>query len=620
VSGAADGVQLTRQKRASSVRVSLRNMSQNVSAIEAATRPGKGRGMSVAWTAALAGLCLLALGLRCYALNFGLPAVYNQDEVAIMNRALAFAKGDPNPHNFLYPTFYFYALFGWIGGYFVLARLLAVVKSMREFQALFFSEPTSIYVAGRLLTALCGTATVALTYRLGRRLWDWRAGVAAALFMAVAPIAVTDAHYVKHDVPVTLASVVVLLSAVTLMRAGRGAGLPWRALAAAGASLGVAGAIHYYAVFLVVPVAVAIVLVRPARPLRRVLGELLTTGAVAAVTFFACSPFVVLDWRTAARDIIANRQIVVDRAVSSARLFASGGRYLDLLWNRAVGWPVVILAGAGIVLLLRGRQWRVAALLLLFPLAFLAFISNTVAATRYLNPVLPSLALLAGFTVSQVVSLRRGQQAAAVLALVAAVPGVRLSIDTVTLFSQTDTRTLALNYIESHVQAGTTILVQPYSVPLEQSRDSLREALTARLGSLDNLPVKFALRLSMPDGPRPAYRTLFLGDGGLDLDKVYIRYDDFAGPWAIRRLVALGIEHVVLKRYNRPDVAIAPLLAALQAGGGERLAVFSPYRDSGPHVVAPFLHNTDADVNRELVRPGPIIEIWKVSWRAGNDG
>ena len=54
--------------------------------------------------------------LRVPGLAFGLPAVYNPDEIAIMSRALAFAKGDLNPHNFLYPTFYFYVLFAWVGG------------------------------------------------------------------------------------------------------------------------------------------------------------------------------------------------------------------------------------------------------------------------------------------------------------------------------------------------------------------------------------------------------------------------------------------------------------------------------------------------------------------------
>ena len=57
----------------------------------------------------------VALALRMIGLRYGLPAVYNPDEVAIMSRALAFARGDLNPHNFLYPTLYFYVLFAWEG-------------------------------------------------------------------------------------------------------------------------------------------------------------------------------------------------------------------------------------------------------------------------------------------------------------------------------------------------------------------------------------------------------------------------------------------------------------------------------------------------------------------------
>ena len=63
--------------------------------------------MSRSWTPArlalLIALLALAEWLRATGLSFGLPAVYNPDEVAIMSRALGFAKGDLNPHNFLYP-------------------------------------------------------------------------------------------------------------------------------------------------------------------------------------------------------------------------------------------------------------------------------------------------------------------------------------------------------------------------------------------------------------------------------------------------------------------------------------------------------------------------------------
>ncbi|MBE3135699.1 MAG: glycosyltransferase family 39 protein [Acidobacteria bacterium] len=169
----------------------------------------------------------LGLALRLAGVQYGLPAVYNPDEVAIMSRALAFAKGDLNPHNFLYPSLFFYALFGWIGTYFVAARVLGFAASLQAFQSQFFVDPSVVYLAGRILTVLCGAATIVLVYRLGARLFGRSAGVVAALFMAVAPFHVRDSHYVKHDVPATLAIVACTLAIVRLWQGHGRLPDPW---------------------------------------------------------------------------------------------------------------------------------------------------------------------------------------------------------------------------------------------------------------------------------------------------------------------------------------------------------------------------------------------------------
>src|SRR5690606_10320312 len=93
---------------------------------------------------------------------------------------------------------------------------------------------------------------------------------------------------------------------------------------------------------------------------------------------------------------------------------------------------------------------------------------------------------------------------------------------TVTFFGQTDTRTLAQSWIETSVTPGATMLVQPYSVPLRQSREGLREALVTHLGSTARASVRFQRQLALDPYPAPAYRTLFLGRGGLDVDKIYV--------------------------------------------------------------------------------------------------
>src|SRR6476469_8361836 len=101
-------------------------------------------------------ICALAVGLRVLALGYGLPATYNPDETPILNRALAFAKGDLNPHNFLYPSLYFYALFAWEILFYLAGRIAGLYHSVDDFQREFFTDPSRLFLAGRALTTAFG--------------------------------------------------------------------------------------------------------------------------------------------------------------------------------------------------------------------------------------------------------------------------------------------------------------------------------------------------------------------------------------------------------------------------------------------------------------------------------
>lgn len=562
----------------------------------------------------LATVCAGALALRLVGLQFGLPAVYNPDEVAIMARALSFAKGTLNPHNFLYPTFYFYVLFAWVGAY--LAFLLATgrVATITALQQLYFTDPTSIYTAGRALGVAAGTATVALLFRVGDRLGGYRAGMAAAVFLAASPLHVRDSHYVKHDVPATLAIVATLWAVARIWPGDDRARGDLRTSGIAGAAAGVAFSTHYYCIFLALPLAWAIVLRMRASGLGVVARHLAAAGLASAVLFFALSPFLLVEPLTAVRDITANRQIVVDRAVQ-AGAFGPAARYADMLWRDAMGVPVIVLALSGALWMLFA-DWRRALLLLAFPIPFLLFIANTAPASRYLNPVLPFLALFAGWALARGVATAKGRPVVFwVLLAAAAAPGLTASVRSDRFFRQADTRTLAQAYIESNIPAGSGILIQPYSVVLNPSRESLAEALAAKLGSAEAASTKFQVQLSIDPYPSPAYRLVYLGSGGLDADKIYVSLADVGAPDGLERLRRLGVAFVVLKRYNGSDAGSAAFLSTL-AREGRRLAAFSPYRPGVSEAeqarIEPFLHNTDTRIDDALERPGPPLEIWQL--------
>lgn len=570
----------------------------------------------------------VALALRLIGLRYGLPYVYNPDEVAIMSRTLAFAKGDLNPHNFLYPTLYFYVLFAWEGLIALAAVATRAVASFGAFQREFFLDPTRVYVAGRVLTALLGTATVAATWALARRVAGPIAGLVAASIVAVSPLHVRDSHYVKHDVPVTLLVVLAYLAYERLWNAelpGRDGGdgsAPIQRrfgrhadgrLVVAAIVTGLAFSTHYYTIFLAIPLAWSAA--HGARDRGDAVTRMLVAGAISAGTFFATSPFVLADPGTALRDIHANRQIVVDRAVESLGYAATLGRYVVMLFRDTVGRPLAIVAALGVIVgALRLRDQTL--LLLSFALPFFLFIATTYPASRYLIPLVPFAAVFAGIAAAwwgesgRTVDLLSLVAVFAMGVLVAL--GQSLQIDL--FIRQTDTRTLAAAYIDSHVPAGSTILTQPYSVPLEPTEDVLREAV-ARSGR--DMPTKTRLELERTPYPSTAFRVLYLGRG-LDADKIYVPYDAVGASGDLSRLRDEHVAFVVLKRYNGDDPNTLPLFAALTREG-RRVAVFTPYRSDAGRTDGsrpePFLHNTDARIDAALERPGPVVEIWQIGDR-----
>lgn len=610
----------------------------------------------------------LALGLRLYGLRFGLPAVYNPDEVAIMARALAFAKGDLNPHNFLYPSFYFYVLFAWEGLTAVLAVATRAVDSLAGFQREFFLDPTRVFVAGRLLTALLGTATVIALGILGGRIRAPLAGPIAAVLLAIAPLHVLNSHYVKHDVPVTLLIVLAYLaydrlwalspdvgsqtnlssspggtgrppSREALRRARRGAagsqteiqpaavppgrfgaigegssvtqsrGFGLEApLFVAAAITGAAFSTHYYTIFLAIPLAWSAA--RGARSRTDAVRRIAIAAGVSAFVFFLLSPFLLAEPGTALRDIRANREIVVDRAAGELGYAAGLARYAQMLLLDTVGLPSALLALAGIGVAAR-RDPRRTLWLLAFPLPFVLFIASTYPATRYLVPLAPFMTLFAAIALAELWRQTRFGNIGYILLIAAFVAATAESVRLGNFIRQTDTRTLAREFIEARVPAGTTILSQPYSVPLESTPEALREAVTRSGGAT---PTKTRLQLERAPYPAPAYRVLLMGRG-LDADKLYVGVDQLGGSDPLAALRREHVAFVVLKRYNDPDPATLPFLAAL-AREGRQIAVFSPYRAAGGSEsgrrAEPFLHNTDARIVAALERPGPVVEIWQI--------
>src|SRR5437667_364058 len=75
---------------------------------------------------------ILAAGLwlRLWGLSYGLPhPMARPDEEVLVAKLLGFDAGDPNPHWFMYPTFYLYLLYGWVKALVLAAHALGLAPA-----------------------------------------------------------------------------------------------------------------------------------------------------------------------------------------------------------------------------------------------------------------------------------------------------------------------------------------------------------------------------------------------------------------------------------------------------------------------------------------------------------
>ncbi len=542
---------------------------------------------------------LLAAALRLYGIGHGLPFVYNPDEANIMARALSVARG-LDPEYYLYPSFFFYFLFAVMGGLFVVGRAVGRYSDLSAFEARFFEDPTDFYLAGRLAVVLLALATIALLDRLVSKHFGKVAGRAASFFTAVAYFHARDSHYLKHDVPAGFLVVAFLWAADRAISRKDLSGY-----ALAGVVLGIAFATHYYLIFL----APALVLCHLAYRGREGFTRVVAAGAVSAVTFFLLSPFVVLRLPTALEHMRANRLVVMDRSLSAgAGLFPSLGLYVEFLLEQGLGYLLAALVLVGLFLI-GFRDRRSLALWAAFPLMFLAFVSYTFFAGRYMNPILPCLAAAAGVAVSAAFD-RFGAAAATLLTLGAGIQPLYYAVQVDRLFASADTRTLARDWAVQNLAPGSTVALQSYSVPLPQSKESFRESLEANEAASElERKGKYAHLLRVAEGEGKSFRLIFLGKGD-ELNRTYAGYETLLP--GLDPLRAVGVATVVLRHPPTPPPPEVEAFFSRVKAEGRLLSALSPFRGSP---TTPYLDNEDWPPSGALAHKGPLIEIWSLDVR-----
>jgi 4-amino-4-deoxy-L-arabinose transferase-like glycosyltransferase len=533
----------------------------------------------------LAGVLALGVALRLWGVKNGLPFVYDLDERRhFVDIAVQMYRHGYNPHYFQNPPGFTYLLHAidsfaygglWPRGAGPAAR------------AQLLTDPTPLFVMGRIAAGVLGVGAAGAAYFVAKRLYGVVAGLVAATLLALTFLPVAYGHIALNDVPTLLPLTVGLLGVVLVYERGT-----WPAYLLAGAGVGVAAGFKYTAAALAVPVIVACAL-RVLSGRGRLVPEalrLIGAGAMALASFFVVNPFALLS----PHEFKASLEYQQRFSSGERKLgleHVSGWRYYAWTLTWGFGWAPLGLAAVGAVVGLK-RDWRKALLLLSFIGVFYLFMgSQTRFFARYLLPVYPFLAVLAGYGVAVLIGrVPRGPwRPAAGVALVALalVQPLVTVVHNDRVLSRTDTRELARRWL------------------------------------LGNLPNYAGLALDKIDAPgyarvrhdrlSPHLWQIYPRPGGL-----VENYENHLYPSLLDKYAAAGACTVVTGSIQRDrafkDPQAVPYAIAYYKRleqVGTKVATFSPVK-AGAHLPT-FNFDWSYDYYPlAYARPGPLVEIYRL--------
>jgi hypothetical protein len=400
----------------------------------------------------LLGIVAVSLLLNLWGIDFGLPERWHPDELT--SRAIAMAgAGSLNPHEFRYGSLHFYQILAVIVPTYLVTELLGLDQD---------TQVNLVVLAARALSALLGAGCVAMTFLLARRLFDTTTAILSAAFLGLSAGFVNHAHFATVDVPMAFWMTASFLMSAEVLLTGRR-----RAYVLAGLFAGLAAATKYPGVMALLCLPVAHLLVAG----RRDHVSLLLGCGASVVAFAVANPPLFL----ASCEFFEG--VIRDNAYSSTQGITRAIVPL-LLTNleRGLGSLLLVAVGLSLVYALAllfqpAARSRVLLILAMIIPTTVLLLNLNASYVRFMLPVFPPLALLAGKAAADLLGARAGYLRLAGSAAVAAVLAVSaLTALAVDLQMVHDSRELAADWVARNVPAGATIEITPYVAQPDESR------------------------------------------------------------------------------------------------------------------------------------------------------
>jgi hypothetical protein len=259
------------------------------------------------------------------------------------------------------------------------------------------------FVMLRALSATAALFSVVLTWMLGCRLADERAGLLAASLLAVATLSIQQAHYYTVDGLVTTTTLVTVLLCLRALERDR-----WIDWLGIGVAVGLTAGLRINGLILMAPAIVAAALGAD-RNLRRTFMRCIACAGAALATLLLLQPYMILDpmlyfGRDGVGNLVNAAAIATGKIPRIWTLYDSAQTpywyHLTSLMAHAVG-PALQVAGLAGLLWLANRRRSADLVCLAFVLSFVLVIGRLEAKNiRYLTPMIPFLCVSAGVLIT----------------------------------------------------------------------------------------------------------------------------------------------------------------------------------------------------------------------------
>lgn len=544
------------------------------------------------------GILGLAFCLRVAGVQFGLPHLYHADEPIVVNHAMAYGSGDLNPHFFKIPPLMSYLVFLLYSLYFAIGRGVGIFKSLGDFEFLFYGDPTPFYLLARLIFGvLLGTLTVYLFYRLIAKAFSQETALLSAFLLGICFLHVRDSHYLYADIPLALVMVLTFFAIFEVFTKGENL----KPHLVSGLMIGWAAATKYNGLSLVIPYLFASLSLREKR---RLPSFWILAGLGAAAVFMILNPYSLLDFG-----------FFVEELKRQSQSHGSSGWLHHLEYSLAGGVGVPLLA-AGLMGL--GRIGKEKSCLAVFVVGYYLLISLAGQPyDRYVLPLVPFLIFFAAdFTLWFSQRFKRQRLVLTTLILLMALPNLAKSILFDRVMTAKDTRTLAKEWVERNIPAGSNLaLGWDFYMPrlafvknqlLEKKEEVLQEGFHSegRLRKLDYL-----LTRSTPS--KPSYHLFFLLNDPEKNQRPLFAKPGL--PYDLDLLKDRGIDYVIVARVQKNQ---EPAHFYDQLARQASLEIeFNPYRHPQPWPLDPQPLTGGPFLFRDLFlreRNGQIIQIYRL--------